>query len=101
MDEKDKELNDMPIWQNHEQRITALEVTMSGVSEKMDRVDATIRDGNKEQKEMLDKINTRMVDEFFGRKKTDHKYKWKIISAIVGGMLGGGGLFYVVLDKFF
>ncbi|MBS4207499.1 hypothetical protein [Bacillus sp. FJAT-50079] len=45
-----KELDNMPIWQNHEQRITTLEVTMSGLTNKMDSVERTIKEGNSEQK---------------------------------------------------
>lgn len=96
-----EELEDMPIWQNHEQRITTLEVTMTGLSNKMDKVDESIREGNKEQKEMLDTINTRMVDEFFGKKKMDHANMWKLILGISGSLVGGGGLLYVLIERIF
>lgn len=95
MDEKERELNDMPIWQNHEQRITALEINMTGLSEKMDKVESTIKEGNKEQKEMLNTINNRMVDEFFGRKRINLSNSWKLLIAI----FGGGGFIYLVIEK--
>lgn len=86
----------MPIWQNHEQRITKLEFAMSGLSDKMDKVEDTIKEGNKEQKELLDTINTRMVDEFFGRKRINLSNGWKLVFAL----FGGGGFVYLLIDKF-
>lgn len=86
----------MPIWQNHEQRITTLEVNMTGLSDKMDRVEGTIKDGNQEQKEMLTTINNRMVDEFFTKKSVIHTNGWKLLLSLVGG----GGVLYLLIDKF-
>ena len=91
-----KEMEDMPIWQNHEQRITALEVTMQGLSHKMDSVEQTIKEGNREQKELLDTINNRMIDEFFKRKQVNLTNAWKLLIAL----LGGGGFIYLIIDKF-
>lgn len=93
---KDRELEEMPIWQNHEQRITALEVTMQGLSQKMDSVQESIKEGNREQKEMLDTINNRMIDEFFNRKKINLNNGWKLLFAI----FGGSGFIYLLVDKF-
>lgn len=93
----DKEMNEMPIWQNHEQRITALEINMTGISEKMDRVEETVKEGNQEQKELLNTINNRMVDEFFGKKKMNLSNKWKLAFAL----FGGGGILYLLIDKIF
>lgn len=102
LDEIEKELKDMPIWQDHERRITTLEVTMGELSNKMDRVDNSIKEGNKEQKEMLDLINNRMVDEFFGKRKTETEHKLdlkkKVIGGIAGGLVGGGGIVYVIIE---
>lgn len=120
LDGEKKGLNEMPIWQDHERRITTLEVTMEGLSNKMDKVEQTIREGNKEQKEMLDTINTRMVDEFFARQKAEHqneekqkeidktndweekklnqKYRWKLVTAVATGVLSGGGIVYIIIE---
>lgn len=57
----DEKLDNKPIWQNHEQRITALEVTMTRLSSKMDSVENMVVEGNNEQKKMLNTINNRMV----------------------------------------
>lgn len=89
----------MPVWQNHERRITTLEVNFAGVAEKLDRVDQTIKEGNQENKEMLNTINTRMVDEFFGKKKMDRANMWKLVLSISGGLAGGGGLLYIIIEK--
>lgn len=105
----DEGLEDMPIWKDHEKRITTLEVNMSGLSEKMDRVDETIKEGNREQKEALDKINNRMYDEFFGIKKDENKsrlkkdeistkYKWKFATKVTGALVGAGGIVYLIID---
>ena len=67
----DEEMDTMPIWQNHEQRITTLEVTMSGLSQKMDNVEKTIKEGNEKQENKLDEINQRLFDEFFHKKRVN------------------------------
>lgn len=94
MDAK-KESNDMPIWQNHEQRITALEITMSGLSSKMDDVNRTVKESNREQKELLNTINNRMVDEFFTKKKLNLSNGWKLLFTL----LGGGSFLYLAVEK--
>lgn len=98
-----KELGeDMPIWQDHEQRITTLEVTMTGLSNKMDKVDGrvekvddTIKEGNKEQKELLDTINNRMVEEFFVKKRKHFDNWWKFVFLLIGG----SSVLYLIIDK--
>lgn len=90
----DKEMEDMPIWQNHEQRITTLEVTMTGLSSKMDNVEKTVKDGNEEQKKKLDMIDTRLVEEFFGKKRTNLENGWQLL----GKVLGAGGILYLLFD---
>jgi len=95
-----EEMDNMPIWQNHEQRITSLEVTMQGLSQKMDSVEGTMKSveksvekANNEQKEMLNMINTRMVEEFFKRKSMNLSNAWKLIIAL----FGGGGFIYLTI----
>lgn len=97
MMETQKEMDDMSIWQNHEQRITALEVTMTGLSSKMDDVNKTVKESNKEQKELLNTINNRMVDEFFTKKKINLSNGWKLLFTL----LGGGSFLYVILENLF
>ncbi|MFB4471787.1 hypothetical protein ACDI16_02315 [Oceanobacillus caeni] len=90
-----EELTKMDIWQNHEQRITALEVTMTGLSSKMDDVNKTVKESNKEQKELLNTINNRMVEEFFAKKKLNLSNGWKLLFTL----LGGGSFLYLIIEK--
>ncbi len=91
----EKEMDDMSIWQNHEQRITTLEVTMTGLSSKMDDVNKTVKESNKEQKELLNTINNRMVEEFFAKKKLNLSNGWKLLFTL----LGGGSFLYLIIEK--
>lgn len=95
MDEKEKELEDMPIWQNHEQRITALEVTTANINNEFSEIKKKIDDGNNEQKDKLDTIDKRLMDEFFNKKNTTRDNVWKVILALVGG----GSFLYVIVEK--
>src|SRR5699024_5312820 len=100
--EEEKELKDMPIWQNHEQRITSLEVTTSTINrdfedmrKRFDDVEGKIEKGNEDQSKKLEIIDKRLMDEFFNKKNTNRDNKWKLILAVVGG----GGVGYLVIEK--
>lgn len=93
----EKDVDDMPIWQNHEHRITTLEVNMHGLSKQMDSVEETIKDGNKKQEEKLDMINNRMVDEFFKKKTINLNNGWKLLFTLIGG----GSFLYLIIEKIF
>lgn len=90
--------SEMSIWQNHEQRITTLEVTISGLTTKMDSVERTVRDGNEKAEKKLDTIDQRLMDEFFHKKRTNHNNSWALALKIGGGLLGGGGIIYALYD---
>lgn len=90
-------VDNMPIWQNHEQRITRLEITMTGLSDKMESVERTVRKGNDEQKELLNTINNRMVDEFFKKKTINLNNGWKLLFSLIGG----GSFLYLLIEKMF
>ncbi|GIN21403.1 MAG TPA: hypothetical protein DEO65_11755 [Bacillus bacterium] len=79
----DEKLDNKPIWQNHEQRITALEVTMTGLSSKMDSVENMVKEGNNEQKKILNTINNRMKEEFFYKKLSNHDNNWQILGKVL------------------
>ncbi|SRR5699024_172839 len=92
----------MPIWQNHEQRITSLEVTTSTINrdfadmrKRFDDVESKIEKGNEDQSKKLEVIDKRLMDEFFNKKTTNRDYKWKMLIAVVGG----GGIGYLVIEK--
>lgn len=95
MDEKEKELNDMPIWQNHEQRITALELTTANIQSEFKEVKEKIDSGNTEQLKKMDVIDKRLMDEFFKKKETNRENIWKLLIAIVGG----GSFIYLIVEK--
>lgn len=73
-------MEDMPIWQNHEQRITVLETTVQGFSRKMDSLETTVKDESKEQKALLN----RLVDYHLDTKRFKLSQLWKVILNIFG-----------------
>ena len=89
-----EEMDNMPIWQNHEQRITALELTMTGLSAKMDNVENTVRDGNQKAHEKLETIDNRLMEEFFQKRKTNRDNTW----GLIGKIFGTGGIIYIIFD---
>src|SRR6185437_15859209 len=86
--------HELLVLQDHERRITLMEVHMGTISSKMDKVESTIREGNNEQKEMLTAINNRMFDEFFKRKQMNLTNAWKLVL----GLLGGGSFLYLAIE---
>lgn len=99
MNEKEKELSDMPIWQNHENRITALEITTGNIKDEFREIKDRIDEGNKAQSKKLDVIDKRLMDEFFKKKNRNHKYTWKLVLKVVGALVGAGSFIYLVLEK--
>lgn len=94
--------HELVILQDHERRITVMEVTMGTLASKMDTVDSkmdkvkeTIDEGNKEQKAMLNVINNRMIDEYFTKKSINLNNAWKLVL----GLLGGGSFLYLLFEK--
>ena len=79
----------MPIWQDHEQRITALEVTMTNLSSKMDSVERTVKETHGEQKELL---NT-LIEHHLETNKMRMTNFWKFVLNITGA----GGLLIAVV----
>ena len=94
---KDEDVKDMPIWQNHEQRITALEVTQANMKHEFKKIKEAINDSNKSQLEKLEEINNRLFDEFFKKKKINLNNGWKLLITI----FGGGSFLYLLIDKLF
>lgn len=100
--ELDEEMEDMPnIWQNHEQRITALEVSQTTMKQEFKDVKDAINKGNEEQSQKLDTIHERLFEEFFHKKRTDQKERWKFLGSFLGYLLGGGSVLYLVVEKLF
>lgn len=102
-----KDVDMMPIWQNHENRITTLENTFSGFSHKMEEVDKKIDSfekqsekrwdavekkldkNNDEQKELLNKLITHHLE----TKKIRINNFWQAVLNITGA----GGILTAVV----
>ncbi len=94
----DEEMDNMPIWQDHEQRITTLEVTIQGLSHKMDSVERTIREGNEKQENKLDEINQKLFEEFFHKKRSERETRNRIVLKSLTAVFGGGGFLYLLIE---
>ncbi|WP_277680088.1 hypothetical protein [Gracilibacillus dipsosauri] len=91
----EKETHDMPIWQNHEQRITALEVTQANMKHEFKEIKDAINHGNITQLKKLDEMNNRLFEEFFAKKKINLSNGWKLLFTV----LGGGSFLYLLIEK--
>jgi len=91
----------MPIWQNHEQRITTLEVTTANIKSEFTEIKDKIDKGNTEQSKKLEVIDNRLMDEFFNKKNRNHENIWKLILKVTGALLGAGSFIYLLVDKIF
>lgn len=89
----------MPIWQNHEQRITTLEVTTANIKSEFTEIKDKIDRGNTEQSRKLEVIDNRLMDEFFNKKNRNHENIWKLILKVAGALLGAGSFIYLLIDK--
>ncbi|WP_172369557.1 hypothetical protein [Sporosarcina jiandibaonis] len=92
------DVNEMSMWQNHEQRITTIEVNMANLKGEFLEVKEMIGSGNKKAEEKLDAIDKTLMNEFFAKKRVTHETKSKIYLKVAGGLLGGGGLIYAAYD---
>ena len=94
-----EEVDDMPIWQNHEQRITALEVITRDMQREFREVKEIINKGNKDQTDRLEQIDKRLMEEFFHKTRTTRDNVWKLIFKIVGSLVGAGSFIYILIEK--
>jgi len=91
-----EELTEMPIWQDHERRITTLENTYSSLTHEMkemkggvDEVKKSIKSSNDEQKELL---NT-LISHHLETDKLKNSSFWKVVLNVTGA----GGLLAAVV----
>ena len=94
-----EEIENMPIWQNHEQRITALEVITRDMQREFKEVKEIINKGNDEQTKKLEKIDSRLMDEFFQKARTTRDNVWKLVFKIVSSVVGAGSFIYILIEK--
>jgi len=93
------EIENMPIWQNHEQRIATLEVITGDMQREFKEVKEIINKGNKDQTDRLEQIDKRLMDEFFHKTRTTRDNVWKLIFKIVGSLVGAGSFIYILIEK--
>ena len=84
---------EMPIWQDHERRITTLENTFASMSHEMKDVKNAVEKTGNEQKELL---NT-LIDHHLSTNKIKLSNFWKVILNITGA----GGLLIKVFYALF
>src|SRR5690625_4684149 len=96
---KEEDVDNMPIWQNHEQRITALEVTTANIRSDFNEIKDKIDKGNREQSKKLEIIDKRLMDEFFKKKNRNHENTWKLVLKVTGAVIGAGSFIYLVFEK--
>lgn len=89
----------MPIWQNHEHRITTLEVTTANIKSEFTEIKDKIDRGNTEQSKKLEVIDNRLMEEFFSKKNRNHENLWKLVMKVTGALLGAGSFIYLLIDK--
>ena len=94
-----EEIENMPIWQNHEQRIATLEVITGDMQREFKEVKEIINKGNKDQTNRLEQIDKRLMEEFFQKARTTRDNVWKLIFKIVGSLVGAGSFIYILIEK--
>jgi len=94
-----EEIESMPIWQNHEQRIATLEVITGDMQREFKEVKEIINKGNKDQTDRLEQIDKRLMEEFFHKTRTTRDNVWKLIFKIGGGFVGAGSFIYILIEK--
>ncbi|MCJ0933021.1 hypothetical protein MST22_17860 [Virgibacillus halodenitrificans] len=82
-------VDNMPIWQDHERRITTLETTFSAMSHEMRDVKSVVEKTGNEQKELL---NT-LIDHHLKKSNTQVSNFWKLVFNVTGA----GGLLTAVI----
>lgn len=95
---KKEDVGDMTMWQNHENRITVIEVNMNNLKGEFQEVKEMIGSGNRKAEEKLDAIDKTLMNEFFAKKRVTHETRSKIYLKVAGGLLGGGGVIYALFD---
>lgn len=97
----EKEIEDIPVLyvlQDHENRLTKQEEYQKNLHSEMKEIKTVINDGNKKAEEKLDQINGRLMDEFLLMKRSSHETKNKVIIKVIGSLVGGGSILYVIFD---
>jgi hypothetical protein len=83
----------------HENRITRNETSLLNLKSEFKEIKDILHKSNDEQKEKLDKIDRRLMEEFFEKERTHRNNAWKLAIKIAGSLVGAGGFLYLLLDK--
>ena len=76
----EEEMDNMPIWQDHERRITTLENTFTNMSQEVRDVKKTVEESSNEQKKLL---NT-LIEHHLSTSKMKLSNFWKVLLNITG-----------------
>ena len=81
----EKEVENMPIWQNHEHRITTIEVNQENISQQMNGLQKVVKEESGEQKALLNKL----IEHHLDTNKMKMSNFWKFVLNVtgVGGIL--------------
>lgn len=82
-------VDDVTIWQNHENRITTIEVNQENISQQMNGLERVVKEESNEQKALLNKL----IDHHLNTNKLKLSNFWKMIL----NMTGAGGILAVTL----
>lgn len=85
----DKEMDNMPIWQDHEKRITVLETGYDRMSYEMQDVKKVVKDESEAQKKLLN----RLIEHHLSTNKFKLSKMWQLILNI----FGAGGIIVTVI----
>lgn len=88
------------IVQDHERRIVELEKNHTEMKNGMLRIENTVLQEGKEQKQILNKL----MDHFFDERKDVRNNKVKLSEvrwSTIAGLLGGGGVFALLIQWLF
>ena len=91
--EEEMEEMPLPIWQNHERRITTLETTFGTMSQEVRALKKVVEESSDEQKKLL---NT-LIEHHLSTNKMKISSFWKVILNITGA---GGIITAVVYGAF-
>lgn len=101
--------------QDHERRILALEQNYSEVKREMtavqtsqSKIEGMLYKQNTEQKELIEghqkeqkELFNTLLHHTLGIKADSNKRKWEIMGSVAGGLVAGGGILYLLIEKIF
>lgn len=90
------DVENMSIWQNHENRITTIEVNQDTLSQQMTGLEKVVKDEADEQKALLN----RLIDHHLDTNKIKLSQFWKVVFNLSGASGIVGVLIYAAAQFF-